>query len=377
MRILLCAWLGLTLLGNCAHYDATSAWLGLSIFRPIAPWWNRSWGLRRSVTIANHGTTLSDVPVLIPLSSSNFSYANAQSNGMDVCFADSSQTQLAFERDVYNTAGNSAFWIRIPTLPSGSTTVYMYYNSQSTCPSTGSVWDSNFRAVYHLSSDPSASVPDSANSNALTGIAMTAANLTSTQTGYGFLLDGTTQYLTAPDSPTLQIASSLSLEVVYKLSSYTLNAHYLVEKGDSDFDNYSLYLKRTGAFGCTSPIGCAAFEFRDAGSSYFDITGAKDMTTGTWHTLAANVDATGGTVDFYLDGSFSESLPASLPGNMWPQVLSIGRQSFGASSFLFSGTMDEVRISSALRSADYFAFVHDNVTAGSTPTIGAEETQPF
>ncbi|HMW60581.1 MAG TPA: hypothetical protein PKA91_13105, partial [Leptospiraceae bacterium] len=70
-------------------------------------------------------------------------------------------------------------------------------------------------------------------------------------------------------------------------------------------------------------------------------------------------------------------LPASLPGNMWPQVLSIGRQSFGASSFLFSGTMDEVRISSTLRSADYFAFVHDNVTAGSTPTIGAEETQPF
>ncbi len=368
-----CAWL----LSGCAHYDAPSAWLGLIALRPVAPWWNRSWGLRRPVTIVNNGSTLTNVPVLIPLSSANFSYASAQANGSDVCFADAAQTQLASELDVYNTAGTSSFWVRIPALAPGSTTIYVYYASASSCPSAGSVWDSNFRAVYHLSSDPSSAVPDRANSNSLTGIGMTAACLTATRTGYGYTLDGASQYLTAPDNGTLQISSSLSIEVVYRSNAYTQNAHYLVEKGDSDFDNYSLYMKKPGAFGCTSPVGCAAFEFRDASSAYFDITGTKDLTTGAWHTVAANIDVPGGKVDFYLDGTLSESLPASLPGNTWPQVLSIGRQSFGAATFLFSGVLDEVRISSTLRSADYFSFVHSNITAGSTPTVGSEESQPL
>jgi len=167
----------------------------------------------------------------------------------------------------------------------------------------------------------------------------------------------------------------MSLEVLYTSNAYTLNAHYLIEKGDSDNDNYALYMKNNGAFGCAAATGCAAFEFKDAAAVYIDSTGTFSLTNLTQHYLAANLNDAGNQIDFYLDGVLAQSIGAALPGNTWAQPLSIGSQSFGAPNFFFAGTMDEVRISAATRSADYYAFIYQNIAAASTPSIGAEELQ--
>jgi hypothetical protein len=359
---------------GCARYDAMQNWLGLLALRPSAPWWDRSYGARRSIVISNTGGTLSGVPVLVRLTTSNFTFSRTQSDGSDVCFTSAASEQLAFEKDVY-ASNDASFWIRTD-LPAGDTMVYVYYGSTSSCPSAGSVWDSSYRAVYHLSSDPSSALADSVNSNSLTATAMTAANLTTTTSARGLTFNGTTQFLAAPDSATLRIASDASIEVVYSSNAYTTNAHYLVEKGDSDNDNYALYLKNNGAFGCAAAVGCAAFEFKDSGGTYVDTTGTFSATTGTFHTLSANVNDAGNQIQFFLDGTLAGTHAAGLPGNTWAQPLTIGAQKFGGRNFFFSGTIDEVRISSTLRSADYFAFVHRNVALATTPEIGSEETVP-
>ncbi|MBL8022614.1 MAG: LamG domain-containing protein [Leptospirales bacterium] len=364
----------LLLASQCARYNATQGWFALlALNSPSGPWWDRSWSARRPITINNTGGALPGMPVLVHLTSANFSFSTAQASGADVCFTSAASVQLPSEKDVF-TSSDAAFWIRTD-LASGDNSIYVYYGSSSSCPSAGSVWDSSYRAVYHLSSDPSSAVPDSANTNSLTATAMTAANLTATNSTYGMTFNGTTQYLKAPDSATLRIPSNASIEVIYRANPYSANAHYLVEKGDSDFDNYALYLKKNGAFTCTAAVGCAAFEFRDASSTYVDVTGTVPMTTGTYHTLAANLNDTSNQVDFYLDGAFAETRAGALPGNTWAQPLSVGAQNFGAANFFFSGIIDEVRISDTLRSADYYAFTHRNVTLGLTPQVGAQETQ--
>lgn len=365
---------GLLPIVHCAQYNVPPGWLGLALLVPKPPWWNRDWSARRAVSINNAGSALSDVPVMVRLTSSNFNFTAAQSNGSDVCFISGGTSVLSHEKDVY-ASGNAAFWVRVPSLPSGITTIYMYYGSSSSCPASGSAWESNFHAVYHLSSDPSASVADSTGSNPLTGVAMTAANLVSTGTGFGLTFDGASQYLTAADSASLRMASDMSLEVLYTSNAYTLNAHYLLEKGDSDNDNYALYMKNNGAFGCAAAVGCAAFEFKDAATVYIDSTGTFTLTNLTQHYLSADLNDAGNQIDFYLDGVLAQSIGAALPGNTWAQPLSIGSQRFGAPNFFFAGTMDEVRISASVRGADYYAFIYQNIGAASTPSIGAEESQ--
>ena len=363
----------LTCLG-CGRYDAMQGWLGLVRFRPWAPWWDRAWSYRRPITVTNQGSALNGVPVLVHLTPSNFTFSHASASGDDICFASAASVQLPFEKDIFASAGEGSFWVRTD-LPAGDTLIYVYYGSSQSCPSAGSAWDSTYRAVYHLSSSPASILADSVNSNSLTATGMTAANLAATNSGYGLTFDGATQFLAAPDSATLRLASDASIEVVYKSDPYTTNAHYLVEKGDSDFDNYALYLKNNGAFGCAAATGCAAFEFRDAGSTYVDSTGAFSVTTGAFRSLAVNLNDVANQLDFYLDGALAGSVAAGLPVDTWAQPLTIGAQNFGGRNFFFSGTIDEVRISSTLRSADYYAFVHRNVTLATTPQTGEEEVQ--
>ena len=81
-------------------------------------------------------------------------------------------------------------------------------------------------------------------------------------------------------------------------------------------------------------------------------------------------------IQFFLDGTLAGTHAAGLPGNVWAQPLTIGAQKYGARNYFFSGTIDEVRISSTRRSADYYAFVHQNVTLAATPSVGSEESLP-
>ncbi len=77
------------------------------------------------------------------------------SSGYDVCFEDSAGNALAFDLDYYDsTAHSGAWWVQIPSLPSGSpTTIKMRYGDSSvttnqSAPTT--VW-ADYAAVYHLS----------------------------------------------------------------------------------------------------------------------------------------------------------------------------------------------------------------------------------
>jgi len=106
---------------------------------------------------ANIPSTLSQYTVLVRLTSSNFDFSHARSDGHDFHFTDSSDIELSYERERYDESGEVAeFWVRVPSLTGNSSTQYikMYYGDvshsqdDSSGPNTFRTVD-GYVAVYH------------------------------------------------------------------------------------------------------------------------------------------------------------------------------------------------------------------------------------
>jgi hypothetical protein len=79
----------------------------------------------------------------------------AQTTGNDIIFTSSDgRVQLDSELEFFDSSiGEVVAWIRVPTLfDDQNTTLYMYYGQNTTAniENVQEVWDSNYKAVYHL-----------------------------------------------------------------------------------------------------------------------------------------------------------------------------------------------------------------------------------
>ena len=93
----------------------------------------QGWNWRRPVTINNtSGSALTDFQVKISLNSTNFSFANAKSDGSDLRITSSDEvTQIPFWIETWSQAGQQAtIWVKVPSIPTpAGTTIYMYYGN--------------------------------------------------------------------------------------------------------------------------------------------------------------------------------------------------------------------------------------------------------
>jgi len=89
-------------------------------------WYNPSWSRRMPITINNSGSSLTDYQVRV-----NVTYdADMKSDFGDIRFADSNgSTLLSHWRESYTTATSATFWVKVPSIPSGTKIIYMYYGS--------------------------------------------------------------------------------------------------------------------------------------------------------------------------------------------------------------------------------------------------------
>jgi uncharacterized repeat protein (TIGR01451 family) len=94
------------------------------------PWYYAAWHYRRPVTI-NSDTTLDYYQVLVTLDSSNFDFSLAKTDGSDVRFTNSNgTTELKYWIESWSSASQLAYvWVRVTSLASGDTTIYLYYNN--------------------------------------------------------------------------------------------------------------------------------------------------------------------------------------------------------------------------------------------------------
>jgi len=91
-------------------------------------WYFTSWSCRAPVTISNPGSTLIDYQIRVDVTYD----ADMQPDFDDIRFVDSDDsTELSHWRESYIASTSAVFWVKVPSVPSGNKTIYMYYGNSS------------------------------------------------------------------------------------------------------------------------------------------------------------------------------------------------------------------------------------------------------
>ena len=179
-------------------------------------WAFNTYKYRKQITIDSSKVSadLTNFPVLLDLYDTDLNDPmKVQADGDDLLFTTTSGEKLdyeieLFERDFNDTYAKLVAWVRIPTLSATTDTVIkMYYGNPliENQENPSRVWNSNYKAVYHLDDEPTGSIYDVLDStpNKNHGIANdtdTANSLVDTQIGQGLIIDGS-YHITADHSP--------------------------------------------------------------------------------------------------------------------------------------------------------------------------------
>lgn len=84
------------------------------------------WQYKRTITLSP-STPESDFQVKVELTTSNFDYSNANSDGSDIRFYDSTGNELNYWVENWDTSGTSTIWVKVPT--AGTSTIDMNYGN--------------------------------------------------------------------------------------------------------------------------------------------------------------------------------------------------------------------------------------------------------
>jgi hypothetical protein len=300
------------------------------------------------------GTTdLINFPVLISLTNNSLkSTANCgyvqNSNGYDIIFSNASQTtRLDHEIEKYDSAsGQLVAWVRIPILSvENDTTIYVHFGHSGVCGSlenpTG-VWDSNYKAVWHLHDDFEDSTSnnnDGTNSGTTSGTGKIANSRS---------FNGSSNYIRVGDSASLTVTSQLTMEAWVNLSNAG-NNQKIVGKTNSTYSSGYLIGVQSGLY---TEI------WNTQGTNHTFNSGS--ISSSQWTHLVTTW-TTGGNMIGYINGSQVNSISAggyNIGTNAGDLI--IGAAPWNPGSYLVNGRIDEVRVSNTARSADWIKTEYNN-----------------
>ena len=120
-------------------------------------WYNDSWEFRKNITLSLNTATgvssdLTDFPVLISFTDTDLIQTN-ESQGRDFVFTQSDGlTELSHEIEKFdNTTGEVIAWVKLPTMSASSTTeIYIYYKGDTIGFNSADVWNDDYVLVWHL-----------------------------------------------------------------------------------------------------------------------------------------------------------------------------------------------------------------------------------
>lgn len=348
----------------------------------------------RTLTLAHaqvRNTDQSNFPVLISGTYSSLATAAngghvQNANGYDIIFTSdgAGQNLLKWELQSYNPAtGAIIAWVQVPTVShSTDTVIYMFYGNGSISSfqggATGSAWDSNYAGVWHFPNGSTLSTNDSTGQISLTNNGATA---TSGEIDGGVFLNnasyGTYGYDIEAASTALANSGNKTFEAWINPSAFHTNAGQytgLVTYGTSGNVVYSLSLVGAG----TSTNATPRFEVQNSNGSYQNVTANALSATGTWSHVVGVI--AGSSIYIYVNGvQYSATYSGSPATGGSGFALSIGRDFYDnvvPPNRWFDGAIDEVRLSTTARSADWIATEYNNQSSPSTfYSLGAEQVK--
>ncbi len=296
-------------------------------------------------------------------------------NGYDIWFGSTSDcvaSRLSGEREIYTaTTGRYTGWVKVASLSTTTnTTIYMCYgdasisvdpNSNSTYGAT-SVWDSNYKGVWHLPDGSSLTANDSTSGGLGNGTVTSA----SASTGK---IDGASSYNGSSaqidfGAPNLSSYGNFTASAWIKASSVIGT---IFTQWSDVAANAAFILDHNGGSG-------KARCYVGTNAAQYGVNGTTNVTDGNWHHIVCTWNSAGFIERVYVDGVQENSVMTSgvtlKNASTGGSHLWLGRYTQNA---FYSGTVDEARISNAERSADWIKTEYNNQSATSTfYTIGSE-----
>jgi hypothetical protein len=323
------------------------------------------WLYRKSITIDHTkvGTgPHANYPVLISRADTDL-ITDAQSTGNDILFTSSDgTTKLDHQIESYTSAsGTIVAWVEIPSLSStADTVIYMYYGNAGAVDQenvTGT-WDGTFKAVWHLNGVFTDSTSNAANgtNSGTTGAAGKISN------GRVF-----SRAVPAFISVTglLGNSANVTLSAWANLNSRDTTAVHVISIGD--YATIGMDDVSSGTMGTYQNASNVWTLTKVTPAAYYATTG--------WHYLVYSIDDTGNAQVLYVDGisKATSAITNSILYSGQGANTFIGKHANGSGNFDFDGTIDEVRVSSSVRSAGWVLTEFNNQNSPSTfITTGSE-----
>ncbi|VVB73823.1 Concanavalin A-like lectin/glucanases superfamily protein [uncultured archaeon] len=353
------------------------ALLACLLFTPIvaAAWANLSFDRCANITIKNAGSSaLSNYPAYINLTYDSDMLANYSDLRFYNSSCDNSGTVIDYEIENY-TVANATIWVRLPSLPTGNTTIAVYYKNNTAVSSgqnASGVWDSNFKGVWHLDENPSVAAPQmkdsTSNGHHGTIINLTSSDQVAGKTDGSLQFDGVSKFVNASDISATSVSTSMTISAWIKVQNRTNG--YIVDESNTTtgYVPYGFIFTRT-----TTGSGAGRMDTILNNGARMS-TPSNSVPYNTWTYVAFTWNGT--SVIGYINGaavnttSYSTSITSVtnsniLIGKRWP------------SNSQFNGTIDEVCISNISRSANWINQSYQLVINQSSYVIfGSEQTRP-
>jgi hypothetical protein len=338
-------------------------------------WWDTGYQTRRTVTFDNSAQTdsLADFPVLVALAAADV--AGAQAAGEDLRFVDADDsTQLAHEIELFDPAGTSLVWVRVPLIDGSSASdfIYMYYGNSAASDGqdAASTW-SSYAAVWHLSSgllDSTANGNDGTDNGSMPAAGQVAG-------GHDIVTGGASHIACGTDASLDGLfTNGGTVEAWIRPTGWGGNQlGRIVDKSTTNAaaNGWSFMLNNTS--------GTATFAFMRGHANTRGHWRAPNNSVAldTWHHVVATY-TDGVEPILYVDGAPQMVTVVAAPGGAIQDDMGVevwlGNNPAG-NVRNFQGTLDEVRLSASARSADWIAAQYLSMT-GAFVTVGAEETAP-
>lgn len=322
----------------------------------------------------NRSETLTNFPVLVVLSNNvggsglNFvTQPFLSTNGWDLRFRDAADTtNLNYEIEQWKTNGPCYVWVQVPALAADGTGSILarwgYDSTQQLCTTNGATWNSGFRSVWHFGTtngvidmrDSTANRYHGTVGTAATGPSSTNAAIAGTAAAFNsnmMLAGPSSAYIPAVNAP---ICVSCWIQPSSIATGNLGNRFFELYRDTSGNGSH------IGAVGDTNRVQCW---FND-GTTAVKIESSNSYAAGNWYYITCL--HTGAVGYLYGNGTLDNSLPGTM-ANGSTSALTIGGSLYNnALGSPYSGAMDEMRISSVVRSTNWIWAEYMNMASNAT-----------
>ncbi|SVB34956.1 uncharacterized protein METZ01_LOCUS187810, partial [marine metagenome] len=326
-------------------------------------------------------STLTDFPVLVDLhagitisggGTANFTYGSfLSSTGGDLRFFGSSGRELPYEIETWDVTGHSRVWVNVGSLDGNDTVVTAAWgNAQDAYTpayaSDGSTWSNDFHGAWHFTELVANNFPDS---TYLSHHGLAVGDATASTAGIvgsAVALDGNADWVDFGENAG-RAGNVFTASLWAKWGSGaapTANNRILSNRGTSGTgpDGWQMFISNNdkNLYG------------RGAGSSNVNRPATSSWAAGNWHHLAIVYNEL--SAEIFADGT---SMGTGTIGSVIDGTahLFLGRNGNNPNNY-FNGLIDEARIATTARSADWIKAVYDNQKASSAFVTSGKVSGP-